>query len=708
MDNLGSVQEKITDLTDRLTKYSHAYYQEDISLVSDYEFDQLLKELEDLENRYPQFRLSYSPTRRVGGEPVKTFKTVYHNVPMLSLSNTYSREEVAEFDARLRKLTDEKFDYVCELKYDGLSISLTYQNGILTQALTRGDGIKGDDVTNNVKTIRSVPLRLVQGGNYPDTFEIRGEVLMPHASFDELNRQKEEIGEPPFANARNAASGSLKLQDPAQVAQRRLDCFLYFLIGDSVQEKLHDQRLQLASSWGFKTGKYYKRCANLQEVFEYIDHWDKERENLPFDTDGIVIKVNDTSLWQSLGTTAKSPRWAIAYKFKAQRVLTRLHEISFQVGRTGAVTPVANLEPVLLGGTIVKRATLHNADIIKNMDLRVGDWVYVEKGGEVIPKITGVELSKREAETKPFDFIEKCPECGTVLVRKEGEAGHYCPNEENCPPQIKGKLEHFISRKAMDIESLGEGKTELLYEKGLLRNVADFYDLQYATLLDLSNGMVSFKDKTVENILNGIAASKSRSFERVLYALGIRYVGEATAKVLARHFRSLDALMNADFEQLREVEEVGDVIAGSIIEFFSRPQERQIVARLAAAGLKTEYEELKSDTQPLKDSIWVISGTFSRSREEMKRLVEYFGGKIQSGLSGKTNYLLSGEKTGPEKLKTAQKLNIPLVSESEFFAMIGGEPSQTLFEERREETESPRMEQPKPGKPVQGSLFGDE
>ena len=709
MENLAWAKERITELTGLLERYTYAYYQEDTSLVSDYEFDRLLKELEELEDRYPQFRLPYSPTQRVGGEPVKNFKTVDHTVPMLSLGNTYSREDLTEFDARLRKLTDQPFDYVCELKYDGLSISLTYKNGVLTQALTRGDGIKGDDVTGNVKTIRSVPLRLKQNG-YPEQFEIRGEVLMPKSSFEALNRQKEEIGEPLFANTRNAASGSLKLQDPAQVAQRHLDCFLYFLIGDSITEPLHEKRLQLAAYWGFKTGSYYKRCATLQDVFNYIDYWEKERENLPFDIDGIVIKVNDTSLWSRLGTTAKSPRWAIAYKFKAQRVLTRLNSISFQVGRTGAVTPVANLEAVSLGGTIVKRASLHNADIIQKMDVRPGDFVYVEKGGEVIPKIVGVELSRREAGVKEYGFITHCPECGAALVRKEGEAGHYCPNEEGCPPQIKGKLEHFISRKAMDIDSLGEGKTELLYEKGLVKNVADFYDLRYQDLFaiektiegkDGEKRQLSFKEKTVENILNGIARSKTRPFERVLYAIGIRYVGETTAKVLARHFGTIDALMNATFEQLCEVEEVGEAIAGSVTEFFTREQERQIISRLKAAGLRMDYEEKKGENL-LDGKNWVISGTFSRSREEMKRIVEYFGGKLQSGISSKTDYLLAGEKTGPEKRKKAEKENIPIISESEFYAMIGGEPAPDLFESKEESQSAEREER---SNPVQGSLF---
>lgn len=681
MDNSEQARERIRYLSDLLTEYNRAYYQDDNPVVSDYAFDLLLKELEDLENRFPSLRLPYSPTQRVGGEPVRNFKTVHHKVPMLSLANTYSREEVAEFDTRLRKLTEEKFDYVCELKYDGLSISLTYRDGVLAQALTRGDGLKGDDVTANVKTIRSVPLRL-SGGDYPKEFEIRGEVVMPHTSFYELNRQREEIGEVPFANPRNAASGSLKLQDPAQVAQRRLDCFLYFLIGETGQ-KLHSERLEKARAWGFQTGGYYKRCADLQQVYAFIDYWDKERENLPFDIDGIVIKVNDTSLWPLLGNTAKSPRWAIAYKFKAQRVLTRLESISFQVGRTGAVTPVANLAPVLLGGTMVKRASLHNADIIRKLDVRIGDEVYVEKGGEVIPKIVGVEVSHRKAGTEAFGFITHCPECGTALVRKEGESGHYCPNEEGCPPQIKGKLEHFISRKAMDIDSLGEGKTELLYGKGLVRNVADFYDLKYRDLFALEKTIegkdgekrqLSFKEKTVENILGGIARSKKQPFERVLYAIGIRYVGEATAKVLARHFGSMDALMAADYGQLREVEEIGEVIACTVSEFFARPQEREIVARLTAAGLNMVYEEVRiSDS--LQGTNWVVSGTFSRSREEMKRLVEFHGGKMLSGISSKTDYVLAGEKMGPEKRKKAEKEGIPIISEAEFYTMIGGEPT---------------------------------
>lgn len=705
---------KIESLTSFLEACNRAYYVEDSPLISDYEFDMRLKELEALEKAYPAYASPFSPTRRVGGEPVKDFPTVRHSIPMLSLGNTYSREEIAEFDARLRKLSPEPFDYVCELKYDGLSISLSYEEGQLVQAVTRGDGIQGDDVTGNVRTIRSVPLRILpssdSGAAYPRKFEIRGEILMPRKSFLELNAQREEIGESPFANPRNAASGSLKLQDPAEVSRRKLDCFLYFLLenkGDAGSETqpdsrpesgpgaarnpetarneaglpdLHSERLERIRSWGFKTGRYYRRCATLQDVFDYIDEWDKERENLPFDIDGIVIKVNQTHLWPVLGNTAKSPRWAIAYKFKAERVCTRLESISFQVGRTGAVTPVANLEAVALGGTTVKRASLHNADIIGKMDVRIGDYVYVEKGGEVIPKIVGVDLERREPGLQPFEFIHDCPECGTPLVKKEGEAGHYCPNEEGCPPQIKGKLEHFISRKAMDIVSLGEGKVELLYDKGLVRNVADFYDLRYEDLYNLSKEIegkdgsvrsLSFKKKTVQNILQGVAASKERPFERVLYALGIRYVGEATAKVLARHFKDVQTLMSASTEDLLEVGEIGEVIARSVSDFFSRDKERAIVERLALHGLQLSYKA-ENLSSALNGTSWVISGTFSRPREEMKALVERHGGKMVSAISSKTDFILAGGKMGPEKKKKAERLGIPLVGEEEFFRRIAG------------------------------------
>lgn len=702
----NEARERISYLTRFLTECNQAYYVEDAPKISDYEFDMLLKELEGLEKQYPDWVLPGSPTQRVGGEPVKDFPTVVHSVPMLSLGNTYSREEVAEFDARLRKLSPEPFDYVCELKYDGLSISLTYDNGVLVQAVTRGDGIQGDEVTANVRTIRTVPLQLLpipgglagpdldtgHSGNvsqtaaaYPERFEIRGEVLMPRSSFMELNARREEIGESPFANPRNAASGSLKLQDPAEVSRRKLDCFLYFLLGPDIRlpdgslADLHSERLEMARSWGFKTGDYYRRCAGLQEVYEYIDYWDKERENLPFDIDGIVIKVNQTHLWPVLGSTAKSPRWAIAYKFKAERVCTRLNSIDFQVGRTGAVTPVANLEPVALGGTLVKRASLHNADIISRMDVRIGDYVYVEKGGEVIPKIVGVEPARREAGSEPFEFIRNCPECGTPLVRKEGEAGHYCPNEEGCPPQIRGKLEHFISRKAMDIMSLGEGKVELLYDKGLVRNAADFYDLKYSDLYNIGKEIegkdgttrsLSFKKKTVENILQGVEASKQRPFERVLYALGIRYVGEATAKVLARHFQSMDALMAASEEELAQVDEIGEAIARSVHEFLRRDKERAVIERLAFHGLHLSYQEEQASTA-LAGTSWVITGTFSRPREEMKRLVEIHGGRMVSSISAKTDFVLAGTNMGPEKRKKAESLGIPLVSEEEFFRRIG-------------------------------------
>ena len=758
--NGEDAQGRIARLTRFLTECNKAYYVDDAPKISDYEFDMLLKELESLEKQYPALALPGSPTQRVGGEPVKDFPTVVHSVPMLSLGNTYSREEIAEFDARLRKLSPEPFDYVCELKYDGLSISLTYDKGVLVQAVTRGDGIQGDEVTANVRTIRSVPLQLLsvsegqgadipqkgpilvdssleagrepvaegrhseaaesdlepgQGGTalqtaaaYPERFEIRGEVLMPLASFKELNVQREEIGESPFANPRNAASGSLKLQDPAEVSRRKLDCFLYFLLGqdirlaDGSRADLHSERLELARAWGFKTGNYYRRCADLHEIYNYIDYWDKERENLPFDIDGIVIKVNQTHLWPVLGSTAKSPRWAIAYKFKAERACTRLNSIDFQVGRTGAVTPVANLDPVALGGTIVKRASLHNADIIGKMDIRIGDYVYVEKGGEVIPKIVGVDLSKRAEASKPFEFIHDCPECGTPLVRKEGEAGHYCPNEEGCPPQIKGKLEHFISRKAMDIMSLGEGKVELLYDKGLVRNVADFYDLQYDDLYDIGKEVegkdgttrsLSFKKKSVMNILQGVEDSIQRPFERVLYALGIRYVGEATAKVLARHFKSMDALMAATEEELAAVDEIGETIARSVHEFLARDKERAIITRLAFHGLHLAYEE-ESLSSALIGSSWVISGTFSRSREEVKRLVEAHGGRLVTSISSKTDFVLAGENMGPEKKKKAERLGIPLVPEKVFFQKIGQEAEASVAARSGEEPAPPSGDLP--------------
>lgn len=671
------VQSRIKELSDLLTSYNYAYYQEDRSPVSDYEFDMLLKELEDLEKAYPQFRLSYSPTSRVGGELTRTFESVAHRTPMLSLGNTYSESEIIDFDQRLRKLTTEDFDYVCELKYDGLSISLTYVDGVLQRALTRGDGTRGDDVTANVRTIRSVPLKLPEG-DYPSEFEIRGEVIMPKDSFTELNAQREEIGESPFANPRNAASGSLKLQDPAQVAARKLDCFLYFLIAPGFHSDTHSDRLADLHKWGFKTGNYYRRCANVDEVMEYIRYWEKHRDELPFEIDGMVVKVNQTHLWNQMGTTAKSPRWAIAYKFKAERVCTPLLSISYQVGRTGAVTPVANLEPVALGGTIVKRASLHNADVIARLDVRLGDHVFVEKGGEIIPKIVGVDLEQRHPDSVPVCFIEKCPECGAPLVREEGEAGHYCPNEEGCPPQIKGKLEHFISRKAMDIMSLGEGKVEMLYEKGLVRDVSDFYFLQASHLLNLSKEMdgpdgekrsLSFKEKTVANILDGIGQSKERPFERVLYALGIRYVGEATAKLLAAHFKTIDAIASATFEQLLEVDEVGEKIARSLLDFFSREQEKRVIERLREAGLKLAYES-RQESAALEGSRWVISGTFSLPREEMKALIEKHGGKLMSGISAKTSYVLAGEKMGPEKLRKAESLGIPIVSEKMFFEKI--------------------------------------
>ncbi|MEG2178680.1 MAG: NAD-dependent DNA ligase LigA, partial [Bacteroidales bacterium] len=572
--------------------------------------------------------------------------------------------------------------YVCELKYDGLAIGLHYVDGVLTQAITRGDGVQGDEVTDNVKTIRTIPLHL-QGTNYPSDFEMRGEIVLPHSEFEKLNLQREDIGEMPFANPRNAASGSLKLQDSKETAKRNLDCFLYFLIGENIAIESHYERLHAAASWGFQTGEYAQKCKDIKEVMTYINYWAKERNTLPFDIDGIVIKVDQVALWDTLGFTAKSPRWAIAYKFKAERQCTQLLSIHFQVGRTGAITPVANLEAVQLGGTTVKRASLHNADVIEKLDVRLGDFVFVEKGGEIIPKIVGVDLSQRANSSEVFSFISNCPECGTALVRQEGEAGYYCPNEDTCPPQIKGKLEHFISRKAMNIDSLGEGKIEMLFDNGKLHTIADLYDLQYNQIINLEKIIneedekqkkLSFKAKTVENILQALEKSKTVGFERVLFALGIRFVGETTAKLLARHFENIDNLIAADKEALLEVNEVGEKIADSILAYFSKESHKQIVEKLRKAGLQFEIQKRGEDINEadliLKSTTWVVSGTFTQSRDEMKALIERYGGKNTSSISTKTNYILAGEKMGPEKAKKAKELGVSVISEREFYEML--------------------------------------
>lgn len=675
-------KKRIAELTREINEHNYKYYVLSKPVISDYDFDMLLAELIKLENEFPEFADSNSPTTRVGGEITKDFTQVKHKYPMLSLGNTYSVDEVVAFDERVRKAIGNEFEYVCELKYDGLSIGLTYVNGKLKNAVTRGDGDYGDDVTTNVKTIKSIPLQL-HGSDYPEEFEIRGEIIMPHKSFDRLNKEREEIGEVPFANPRNAASGSLKMQDSREVANRGLDCFLYFLLGENLLFQSHYENLRKAKEWGFMISEYMVKCHDLAGVQEYIKTWETEKENLDFDIDGAVIKVNSLVQQEMLGYTAKSPRWAIAYKFKAERVSTKLLSIDFQVGRTGAVTPVANLQPVQLAGTVVKRATLHNADQIEKLDLHTGDFVFVEKGGEIIPKIISVDESKRIHSTaQKIKYISECPECGSALIRKEGEAIHYCPNETGCPPQIKGKLEHFISRKAMNIDSLGEGKIEILFDKGLVRNAADLYDLTADKLLgiekeyildDGKKRIVKFKEKTVENILKGIADSKNIPFEKVLFSIGIRYVGETVAKKIAMHFRNITKLENANYEELINVEEVGSKIAESILLFFQNENNISLVEKLKSKELQFEIDENSTSfiSDKLNGKSFVVSGVFTMfSRDQVKKMIEENGGKNISSISAKTDFVLAGENMGPEKLKKARTLNIPIISEDEFLKLL--------------------------------------
>ncbi|MCF6171730.1 MAG: NAD-dependent DNA ligase LigA [Bacteroidales bacterium] len=674
-------KKRIADLTAMLQQHNYNYYVLSQPAISDYEFDALLKELEQLEAHFPELKLSDSPSQRVGGEPTRFFATVKHKYPMLSLSNSYSEAEIAEFDTRVRKLlAGEEVEYVCELKYDGVAIGLTYEKGLLKQAVTRGDGLQGDDVTANVKTIKSIPLRL--RGNYPDELEIRGEIFMSLRGFRQLNAEREEIGEAPFANPRNSASGSLKMQDPKEVAKRPLDCFLYYLPRESPHYTTHYGSLKYAGKLGFKVSKNVAVCTSIGEIFEFIHDWDEGRSQLDYDIDGIVIKVNSLAQQKRLGFTAKSPRWAIAYKFKAEQAETVLLSVDFQVGRTGAVTPVANLSPVHLAGTTVKRASLHNADIIKKLDLHSGDHVFVEKGGEIIPKVTGVNPAKRKAGAHPVRFISHCPQCGTELLRKEGEAAHYCPNEDFCPPQIKGKLEHFISRKAMNIDSLGEGKIDLLFEKGLVKNVADLYDLEYKQILGLEKIIpgdegkkekkLSFKEKTANNIINGIRASKAVPFHRVLFALGIRFVGETVAKKLAAHYSDIDHLSKAGFEELVEVDEIGEKIAESVLNWFQKPENRHIVERLREKGVQLANAAPATPvSNVLENKSFVVSGIFQRySRDELKTLIEQNGGKNVGGISSKTDFVLAGDKMGPAKKQKADKLGIPIISEEDFEKMI--------------------------------------
>ena len=662
-------KERIDQLRAELHRHNYNYYVLNAPEITDKAFDDLMRELQDLEAAHPEYMDPNSPTQRVGSDLSKNFTQVAHKYPMLSLGNTYSESEVADFYERVRRgLEGEDFEICCELKYDGTSISLTYEDGRLVQAVTRGDGVQGDVVTDNVKTIRTIPL--VLHGDYPRLFEIRGEILMPWESFEALNREREAREEPLFANPRNAASGTLKSQSSAVVAARKLDAYLYYLLGEDLPGDGHYENLQAARAWGFKISEHMQKARTLQDIYDYIHYWDTERKNLPVATDGIVLKVNSLRQQRSLGYTAKSPRWAIAYKFQAERARTRLNEVTYQVGRTGAVTPVANLDPVQLSGTVVRRASLHNADIIEGLDLHLGDMVYVEKGGEIIPKITGVDTEARdESLGEKVRFISRCPECGTPLVRYEGEAAHYCPNDTACPPQLKGKIEHFISRRAMDIDGLGPETVDLLYQKGLIRDVSDLFRLR----VDDIKGLDRMGLKTAENIVSGIAASRAVPFERVLFALGIRFVGETVAKKLARAFGSIDALRRADMQALTAIDDVGERIAQSITAYFANPQNRALVERLEQAGLqfsRTE-EDMAGQTDRLAGQTVVISGVFARhSRDEYKALIEKHGGKNTGSISAKTSFILAGDNMGPAKLEKARKLGVRIVGEDDFLQMI--------------------------------------
>ncbi len=686
------IRERIEELRRLLDYHNHKYYVENTPEISDFEFDSLMHELQRLEAEHPEYADPNSPSVRVGSDLCAEFRTVRHRYAMLSLGNTYSLEELHEFLDRIEREAGPT-DYVCELKFDGTAISLTYEGGQLVQALTRGDGVEGDDVTANVRTIRSVPLRL-RGEGWPALFEIRGEILMPYASFDRLNAEREANGEPLFANPRNAAAGTLKQQASAVVARRGLDCTLYQLAGDNLPFTTHWESLAKAREWGFKVSEHMRICHDTAQIDEFIAYWDEARRQLPFPTDGVVIKVNDFAVRRQLGFTAKAPKWAVAYKFKAEQALTRLESISFQVGRTGAVTPVANLEPVLLAGTTVRRATLHNAEQMALLDIRPGDMVYVEKGGEIIPKITGVELAQRPADSLPFRYIDRCPECGTPLVRYEGEAKHYCPNQSGCRPQIIGRMLHFIRRKAMDIEGLGEETVELLYDNGLVHDISDLYDLQAGQLAPLPR----LGEKSADNIIRSIRRSTEVPFRRVLFGLGIRFVGETTAKYLAEHFRSLDAVMAASREELVEADEVGEKIADAIREYFADAENLRIIGRLRQAGLQFEEAARELASEALAGRSFVVSGRFTRSRDEMKELIELHGGRNLAAVSGNVDYLVAGEKMGPAKLKKAEKLGIRILSEEEFLRMVGEADAPS---ERISQTGLPE-ERPEPAAPTAG------
>lgn len=663
-------KERIIYLRQMLHEHNYKYYVLNQPDISDQEFDFLMHELQDLEAKHPELYDANSPTQRVGSDLNQNFTQVAHKYPMLSLANTYNEQDVADwYESVSRGLGGEPFEVCCEMKYDGLSISLTYVDGKLVSGVTRGDGVHGDDVTANVKTIRCIPLVLKEGTGYPKEFEIRGEILMPWKVFEQLNAEREAAEEPLFANPRNAASGTLKSQNSKLVASRRLDAYLYYLLGDNLPAEGHYENLQAAAHWGFKISQGMKKVGSLEEIYQFINYWDTERKNLPVATDGIVLKVNSLRQQRALGYTAKSPRWAIAYKFKAERACTRLNEVTYQVGRTGAVTPVANMDPVQLAGTVVKRATLNNEDFIRSFDLHIGDYVYVEKGGEIIPKIVGVAVEKRQQDAVLVEFIKTCPECGTPLVRYEGEAAHYCPNDTGCPPQIKGRIEHFIARRAMNIDSLGPETVDEYYRRGLIHNIADLYKIQVQDINGAGN-----RERSAQKIVNGIEASKKVPFERVVFALGIRFVGETSARLLARRFKTMDALQAATMQQLMDIDGVGEVIAKSVITYFANPVNQEIVARLRSYGLQMQLseEQIEGTSDRLSGKSIVISGVFTKhSRDEYKALIEKNGGKNVGSISGKTSFILAGDNMGPSKLQKAEKLGVPLVDEATFLEMIG-------------------------------------
>lgn len=666
----AEAKKQIETLSAELKQHSYNYYVLAMPAISDFEFDKKLEALAALEKQYPEFLDADSPTQKVGGFITKEFKTVKHRWPMLSLGNTYNEQDLLDFDQRIRKAIGDNFEYVCELKFDGLSMSLTYENGKLARAVTRGDGTQGDEVTTNVRTIQSIPKQL-KGGDYPDEFEIRGEVFMHLKAFERLNEERVENGEPAYANPRNFASGTIKLQDSGEVAKRPLDCFLYGLYTERTLFKTHWESLEAVKSWGFHVNDHSRLCSDIEGVLAFIAEWDKKRFGLSYDIDGIVIKVNSYGQQQELGFTAKSPRWAISYKFKAEQVQTELLAVTYQVGRTGAVTPVANLKPVLLAGTTVKRATLHNANEMLRLDLHEGDWVFVEKGGEIIPKIIEVNLEKRNPSAATIDYITQCPACGTPLKRQEGEAAFYCPNDEGCPPQITGKMQHFIGRKAMNIDGLGDETIETLYQKGFIRHISDLYTLyEHADELKL---MGRFGEKSINNMLDGIEKSKQMPFEKVLFGLGIRYIGETVAKKLTIHFKTIDNLVAATLDELIVAEEIGERIAHSLIEYFASEKHREEIEKLKAAGLQfiSDEKEVVLASEALSGKTFIISGTFERSRDELKDIIEQNGGKILSSISAKLNYLVAGDNMGPAKLEKAQKLNIPIISDEELMGMIG-------------------------------------